>query len=192
MDQKRQIRRICIPARERIKYLACFGYTHGQITDIINTEYADLQPSPISGRTIKGMLVTMTDEIEEQRKELALHCREELKIHLEALFRKTQQAEHVLVDVYERKMREATTSLDALDLEEKDDDDNYVNTGRVFVLLELIDKFHIKMAKLVGTEAMRDIEVFRQKADIQAAAKDKGDGLLPAIDVGSGNTNFLG
>jgi hypothetical protein len=85
-----------------------------------------------------------------------------------------------MVSVYVNKLRQALNQLADLDLDERDDEGNYKNTSRIFVLIEMAEKFQGKIAKIVGTDALREIEVFKQKAEAKAKADADKGGLLPS------------
>ena len=177
--------RMSVPAMERMKQLYAFGHTYFQICEILKTEFEDIDFNPITPRSIKKIVEQYKAEFENARLQMGLDCREAIQRQITNLFNIAQEKECKLVEVYTKKLDSALSQLADLDLDEKDEDGNYKNTSRVFVLLEMIEKLQSKVSKIVGTDALREIEVYRQKIEAKAAAEDKSNSLLPPIAKGS-------
>lgn len=174
--------RLNVPMTERIKQLYVFGRSPSQILDIVKAEFEDIEINPITSNFIKDTIMVNRESFERGRLEYAELCRNELKEQVAFLFKKTQQVENRMVEVFSNKLNEALTIFAGLDLEEKDDDGNYKQTSRFFLMMEACDKLQTKIAKVAGTEILRELEAFRQKSEIQAAlvaAKANG-GMMPA------------
>jgi len=172
--------RVCVPAYERMKELFALGYTNVQIVEALSHEFHDIDLNPLSQGSVRTIIELNQREFQIARMELGLKCREEIQRQTAILFRATEDVELEMVSVYVRKLREALNSMADLDLAEIDDDGNFKNTSRMFVLIEMSEKLQSKIAKIVGTDALREIEVFRQKAEAKRKVEDSGGGLLPA------------
>lgn len=172
--------RVCVPAYERIKQLYAFGHTNAKILDIVNSEFSDIDYNSFSLQSLKKLINNNLQEFEQARMELGMQCREEIQRSIAQLFLATGDVECVMVDVFVKKMRAALDELMDLDMQEKDDDGNFKNTSRTFVLIEIVERLQKSVAKVVGTDALREVEAFRQKAMIKAQIAEENDGLLPA------------
>lgn len=188
--------RVCIPAFERIKHLYALGYSNGAITQTIVDEFQDIEPSPITQENVRRVITNNKEDFENYRIELAESCRKSYKTHTIALFEITQKNELRVVEVYNDKITEALNELATLSLGEQDDKQNYLNTSRIFVLMEFIEKFHKKASEFIGTQAMREVEIYRQKMAIKVSGDTKINGLTPAYgDIEAEQvmpTRFLG
>jgi len=172
------VSRVCVPAYERIKQLYAFGYSNAQISEALQSEFHDIEYNSMTPKHIHTIVNDNLDEFNKARMDLGIKCREEIQHQIQMLFRATENVECHMVSIFVRKMRQALNQLETLDLEQKDDMGNYVNTSRVFVLIEMVEKFQKSIAKIVGTDALREVEIFRQKANL----KTPGDkGLIPAF-----------
>jgi len=172
--------RVCVPAYERMKELFALGYTNVQIVEALSHEFHDIDLNPLSQGSVRTIIELNQREFQIARMELGLKCREEIQRQTAILFRATEDVELEMVSVYVRKLREALKSMGDLDLSEIDEDGNYKNTSRMFVLIEMSEKLQSKIAKIVGTDALREIEVFRQKAEAKSKVEASSGGLLPA------------
>lgn len=172
--------RICTPAYERMKYLYALGNNNTQIVEILSQEFTDIDYNPISPRTVKEIINKNKAEFERYRMELGRLCEEDSRRALAEMSRIVQNAEIDQVDVFSIQWKSARDELRTLDLSEIDDDGNFKNTSRIFVLIELCDKLQSKVAKIVGTDALREIEIFRQKAEAKMEIEKNGGGLLPS------------
>jgi hypothetical protein len=171
--------RMCIPAYERIKQLYAFGYTNSQIAESLQSEFHDIEYNPMTVNNIKNIISENMSEFEAAKYELGIKCREEILQQTAMLFRATENVECEMVAIFVRKMRQALNQLKDLDLDETDDMGNYKNTARTFVLIEMVEKFQKSIAKIVGTDALREIEIFRKKADTKF---NKENNLIPAFN----------
>ena len=96
------------------------------------------------------------------------------------------------MDAYVRQTNRALDEMNALDLGERDPDTNaYVNTSRIFMLIELVNKLQEKIAKIVGTDALREVEVFRQKMEAKMRSEENANNLLPGNSKTNGQTIFI-
>jgi len=169
-----------VPAYERMMQLNALGHSVGQIVEILDQEFKDIDFNPYTVESVQKIMTENRAQFDEVKRNLGLKCREEIQEQTARLFAIVKDEEVLMVEVFANKMRQALTSLQDLDLNEKDDDGNYKNTSRVFVLTEMIIKLQSSIAKIVGTDALREVEVFRAKA--RAKREEEGDstGLLPA------------
>jgi hypothetical protein len=185
--------RVCVPAYERIKQLYAFGYTNSQILETIESEFSDIDYNSYSMESLKSLIKENKKEFDAARMEMGLQCREEIQRQIALLFNKTEKTECLMVEIYVNKMHKALEELRDLELDELDDDGNFKNTSRVFVLIELVDKFQSKISKVVGTDALREIEIYRMKMEAKVNAEQNKGSLLPptagkTVDV---TTNFI-
>lgn len=187
--------RISVPAYERAKQLYAFGLNVTQITETLKQEFEDIEYNPISQHVVKNMLKEHRSDFELARLELSTYCKEDLQRHTALLFDAVQKDEFNLVAVLSKRLRDVTEQLADLDIDEKDDDGNYKNTSRFFVLFEMADKLQTKMAKITGTDALREVEIFRQKALIKAESEQAKGALLPAhgrtVEVEGDSPKFI-
>ena len=172
--------RVGVPAYERMKQLYAMGYTANQITEMLRSEFEDIDYNPISVTSVTKLIKSNVREFEVARMELGMQCREEIQRQTALLFRATEDVELTMVQVYVQKLNQVLEEMRDLDLAELDENGNFKNTSRIFVLLEFAEKFQSKIAKIVGTDALREVEVFRQKAEAKRQAEEKGTGLIPA------------
>lgn len=176
--------RVCVPVYERIKQLYAYGYSNALICETVNTEFQDVDPSPTSAHSVRTIIRENQAEMEKAKLQYGIKCRDEIERQIELLFRATEDVEVLMVSVYVNKLRDVLKSLAELDLEELTEEGGYKNTSRIFVLIELAEKFQSKIAKIVGTDALREIEVFRKKAEAkQNAENNKGGMIPPPIEV---------
>lgn len=172
--------RINVPVFERICYLYSMGFANTDMVDILNTEYEDLIESPITLGKLELIISEHKAQLDIYSKEMGLSFREEIQGHIKVLYEKTCIKEKDIVEIYLDKIGQYLDELKTLDPAEEDEDGNFVNTSRIFVLHELIDKFHKSASKITGTEALRDIEIFRMKEEAKAAAAADKNNLLPS------------
>ena len=186
--------RVSVPAYERMKQLYAYGHTNAQIAEILQQEFSDIDYNPLTVGAVKKLINMNQREMDSARMELGMRCREEIQKQTALLFCATQDVELTMVQVYVFKLQSVLDEMRNLDLTEVDENGNYKNTARMFVLLEFAEKLQSKIAKVCGTDALREIEAYRQKAQAKAEADQKGSQLLPARgrDVTDGQvTTFL-
>lgn len=172
--------RVCIPVFERIKHLYALGYSTGSIAAQMDVEYSDVDVSIMDKAAIKRIIEFNRAEFDHYRLKIADACMNSNFEHTVTLYNITQHEEQAIVSEYNRKVAEALSELSDLSLCEQDEKGNFKNTARIFVLMELIEKFHKKCSDIIGTQAMRDLEIYRQKMELKDANTKKG-GLLPSM-----------
>jgi hypothetical protein len=173
--------RVSVPAFERMKQLYALGYTNAQIAETMHQEFQDIDYNPITTTMVKKLIAANGPAMDQARMELGEKCRDEIQRQTAALFRATEDVELTLVSVYVGQLKSVLEEMRELDLQEIDPETgNYKNTSRMFVLIEFVEKLQSKIAKIVGTDALREVEVFRQKAEAKRAAEERGTGLIPA------------
>lgn len=170
--------RICAPSYERLKQLYAFGYTNSQMTKIINSEFHDIDFSGFSSKDITDIISNNSADFKSTREELGTLCREEIQDQVRSLYLPSRRIENTMIEIYIDKLESVLESLRKLDLDEIDDNGNFKNTSRTFVLLEIAEKYQIKIAKVAGTDALREIEIFREKAKVKREEEAKGTGLI--------------
>ena len=187
--------RVCTPAYERMKHLYALGHNAAEISEILHQEFMDIDYNPCTPAMVKRIILDNKNNFEQFRMELGLLCREEIQKQTARLFDKVQNEELDHVDVFVIKWKEARDELRTLDLSEMDEDGNFKNTSRIFVLIELCDKLQSRVAKIVGTDAIREVEIYRQKAAAKAEAEQNKGNLLPPLAKGqtleASTTNFI-
>ena len=170
-----------IPAFERIMQLYAFGHTMDQIAEIINQEFSDIDYNNYTPSLINSIINENSEECEKFKMNVGIKCRNEVQDQVARLFSIVKDEEESMVEVFAGKMQQALQSLRELDLNELDEDGNYKNTSRIFVLTEMVIKLQSSVSKIVGTDALREIEVFRAKARAkQEEENSRSNGLLPA------------
>lgn len=181
--------RCSVPAYERIKQLYALGYSDTQISNAARGEFDDIDPNELTPSVITSIRSSNSEDFDKSRMNLGLACRDKIQEHQKFLFVASQGAELRLVKVYVHKINSALAELDELDLQELTEEGGFKNTSRFFVLLEIVTKLQTTIAKLVGTDAMRDIEIYRQKMEAKLQA-EKGSGvLIPVHGKESGKTD---
>jgi len=178
-----------------MKQLYSYGYTNTEIAEILNQEFSDIEFDSYTPKRIKETIQYNLEEFIEFKTKLTGKCIEQVQTQVSMMFEATKDVELTMVRVYVKKLQDCMESLDALDLDEMTDDGSYKNTARIFVLIEMAEKLQGKIAKIVGTDALREIEIYKAKAAIKAEADNKLGGLMPTFgrDVTGGEpaTKFL-
>jgi hypothetical protein len=166
-----------IPVQERVKYLYAVGYNENDIAMMINEEFKDITITEIGAGAIKTMIRDNKTEFDEAKLTFTENCRAELKQQVSQMFHKTSAVELRTVDVFVKKLDAVLDQLEDLDISDPE------NKGRFFSLLEAAERLQSRMATIAGTNAFRDIEIYRQKLQIkiEAAAQEKPPGHLPAM-----------
>ena len=186
----RQPNRMSIPAFERLKQLYAFGHSITQMVEILSNEFGDIDYNPLTVDTLKIIINKNKEELERDRLTLTQDCRDHVRRQIARLFDIVQQSECRMVEVYVRQFDKLINQLADLDMDARDPSTGaYLHTSRCFVLLELIDKIQGKISKVVGTDAMREIEIYKQKmaAKIEAEGLDPSAGALPPIREANGS-----
>src|SRR6478752_9948082 len=174
-------KRVCVPSFERMKQLYSYGYTNTEIAEILNQEFSDIEFDSYTPKRIKETIQYNLEEFIEFKTKLTGKCIEQVQTQVSMMFEATKDVELTMVRVYVKKLQDCMESLDALDLDEMTDDGSYKNTARIFVLIEMAEKLQGKIAKIVGTDALREIEIYKAKAAIKAEADNKLGGLMPTF-----------
>lgn len=197
LSDSKSTRRVSMPCYERMKHLWSLGYNTNQILEVITQEFGDIEFNAIAHKTVKQIINDNTRDFELARMELGLRCRDTLQRHTALLFEITQDKELLMVQVYNRKLEAILQELNSLESDEIDPETgNFKNTSRMFVLIELADKLQTKISKLCGTDALREIEIFRKKAEAKALYENnKNMSMLPTagrvVDGQEAATKFL-
>jgi len=134
---------------------------------------------------INGMIKDNREFFNQRRQEMSVICQNEVQQSAAVLFKRSSKAEILMVDTYVDQLNSAMKELRSLDISETDEDGNFVNTSRIFVLIELADKLQSKVAKVAGTEVMREIEAYKMKMAIKADTESAANNPLPAYGPGS-------
>jgi hypothetical protein len=183
-------KRIPIPTQQRIIQLLALNIHFQEIAKITSSEFKEILGTPISYRDVKRVDDANKPQIEQMILDIKQRCNTDIVEHSAQLFQRVASAEQELVQVFSDKLKEALSSLSSLDLNEQDESGKFINTNRTFQLLELIDKYHSKASKVIGTEALREIEIFRTKAQIKRTEEEKSINLIPIHNKES-TTRFL-
>lgn len=179
-----------VPIFERVKHLWIMGHTAASIASMINKEFSDITSRQFGPDDIRLMVDNNKEQLKESRLALSRACRDEMIEQTARMFEIVRREEDLMVKVFAGKLKEALESLMDLDLEERDDDGNYKNTSRIFVLTEMAIKLQSHIAKIVGTDALREIEVFAAKAKAKRESESAST-LLPKGDAVDVETNWL-
>lgn len=171
-------RRYPIPVLERVLEMCVMGHSQDDIFYAVKSEFEDILFSPISKSNIKTIISDNMEVVRTRRKRIAELCREQTEEDMLDLFNICRPSEELMVKTYNNKLVEAMDELGSLSLSEKDDDGNFKNTQRIMNLMAMAEKFHATISKVSGLDAVREVEIFRQKSNISSAAKN-GSGLLP-------------
>jgi len=175
-------KRVCVPSFERMKQLYSYGYTNTEIAEIMNQEFSDIEFSSYTTKRIKDVVQANLEEFIEFKIRLTGQCIDQIQNQVKLMFEATKDVELVMVRVYVKKLQDAMESLDSLDLDEIDPETgSYRNTSRIFVLIEMAEKLQSKIAKIVGTDALREIEIYKARAAIKADADSKLGNLVPTF-----------
>jgi len=180
-----------------MKQLYAYGYSNTEIAEIMNQEFGDIEFDSYTPKRIKETIQTHLEVFIQFKAVLTGQCIEQVQTQVKMMFEATKDVELVMVRVYVKKLQDAMEALDQLDLDEVDPETGaFKNTSRIFVLIELAEKLQSKIAKIVGTDALREIEIYKAKAAIKAEADSKIGNLIPTfgrdVSEGSGGiTKFL-
>jgi len=163
-----------------MKQLYSYGYNNTEIAEILNQEFSDIEYDSYTTKRIKETIQGNLEDFIEFKARLTGQCIEQVQTQVKLMFEATKDVELVMVRVYVKQLQDAMESLDALDLDEIDPETGaYLNTSRIFVLIEMAEKLQSKIAKIVGTDALREIEIYKARAAIKADADSKLGGLVP-------------
>jgi len=174
--------RVCVPSRERLKQLYAYGYSNAEMAEIMNQEFSDIEFDTYNAKRIKEVIQFNMEEFIEFRAQMQGKCVDQIQKQVKLMFEATKDVELVMVRVYVKKLQDAMESLDALALDEIDEETGaYKNTSRIFVLIEMAEKLQSKIAKIVGTDALREIEIFKAKTALKAEAENKLGHLMPTF-----------
>ena len=174
--------RVCVPSRERLKQLYAYGYSNTEMAEIMNQEFSDIEFDTYNAKRIKEVIQFNLEEFVEFRSQMQGKCVEQIQKQVKLMFEATKDVELVMVRVYVKKLQDAMESLDNLDLDEIDDETGaYKNTSRIFVLIEMAEKLQSKIAKIVGTDALREIEIYKAKVALKAESDNRVGHLMPAF-----------
>lgn len=173
----------CIPTTERLTQLYALGYDSQQMAAIIENELGDIDLSRVTPDQIKEFIRNNKELLDRAKLDITKTCRETIIKQTELLFVKSQDVELRMVNSFISKLNNILKSLDDLDINERDDMGNYINMSRFFVLLEAAEKLQSRIAKVVGTDAVRDVEVYRQKMELKQKANEND--LMPRYPKGA-------
>jgi hypothetical protein len=177
-----------IPTMERMAALYILGYSNMIIREILLNEYGDYEIFPITTMLVHEFIKDNKEELIRMREELTIDCRREIAKQFDYFFKVTKNSETKMVDVYLSKMDNLLDELTDLDLQELDEMGNKKNTQRFMMILATIEKLHGMIAKITGTNALRDVEIHRLKKmaekEIEESPMTPG-GKMGAIEVES-------
>lgn len=190
--QKNRYENVPVPVVERVKLLYAVGYRKTEICNIINQELGDIMVYTFDIRKLEILVSSNLKEFEEYKKDMAKKCREDIQLQLANLFEKASRSENKIIDTYSDKIREALDELKLIDLSERDEKGRVVNAAQALVLMEVVERLQKLSAKLAGTDAMREVEIFRQRSEIEKQAKAINvSGSLIPMPQSQNKTNFL-
>lgn len=148
---------------ERLAALYALGYDATVIHEVLETEFGDYELHPITVEVISKVIRHNRTELVKMREQLTVDCRAEIAKQFAKFFEITKSTESKMVDVYLKKMDSLLDELTDLDIQETDEFGNKTNTQRFFLLISAVDKLHGMIAKITGTNALRDVEIHRLK-----------------------------
>lgn len=166
------------PTYERIKQLWILGNSPTAISIIINEELSDLEANTITPGVISQIIGSNLEDFHDTRGKIGLKCQDAIREQVSVMFNIVRQRESRLVTVFADKLEVVLNQLSELDIDEKDDDGSFKNTSRFFVLYEMADKLQSKISRITGSDALREIEVFKQKLELKTKIEGK-EGLIP-------------
>lgn len=161
------------------------GFERSEILTIINREMEDsLTTGSMTRRQVDQFFERNEVELEEYKKEYLERCNSMMISAQERAFNKTHDAEVKMADRFAAKINDWLDELDTLDITEQDEDGNYINTARFFVIHEAITKLHKTLEKLSGTGSMRELAVLKEKMQMEIdKARLLGDKMPLTIDA---------
>lgn len=168
-----------MPVIERVIELSILGHNQDDIWATICSEFEDILFNPISKLVVKNIISDNMEVIKKRRERMGELYQQDTEKEMLELVRVARPAEVLLVHTYANKISEAAQEMNSLDLSAKDDDGNFVNTGRIMNLIAMTDKMHGILAKITCLDAIRDFELFKQKTTFAAQAKLGSGGLIP-------------
>lgn len=168
-----------VPVQERMMYLWAVGYPFSDIAAMLNDEFRDIVMTSVTPNQVRKAYENNMEAFEKARNEITMQCREELQVQVAHMFHRTSAVEIKTVDVFVKKLNSILTQLE--DLDTSDIGEKEVR-AKFFSLLEAAERIQSRIAKIAGTDAFRDIEVYRQKMQLALEAKgNEKQGALPAL-----------
>ncbi len=170
--------RFSIPMFERMKILYALGHTPAIITSTLQNEFQDIEVNPITIQTVQQILESRKAEFVAFKEEVSVEVAKEGLIHLKDVIRRVAESENRFVVAAATKMDNLVDAMLTLDLTIADEEGNLKNLAQYCRLLEATEKTQKIIAKLSGTDALRDLEIYLRKANIDQAAKG-GSSMIP-------------
>lgn len=174
---KRCLDKFGIPVKERIYQLNAIGLKVSVIVSAINNEFKEILNEPIGPASVITILKSL--DAQKVKENITASTRNDLASHSAILFKKVAKAEEAIVSTYSTKLIEALTLLETIDIAELDDKSQLVNLKKIIDITDVIEKYHSKASKVIGTEALREIETFRAKAQIKQQQENATAHLVP-------------
>lgn len=182
--------RMNVPMVVRIQHLYTLGLSDTEISKTINDEMGDQLVSLTTPRMIRSTIIEYQEEFDRHRvktkNEISAHFGEQLL----TMFHRTRDMEIQLVDTLLKKIEEARSEMDSFNLSEVDKDGNHTNSRRFFILMNAIEGSYKTVSKIVGLDALREVELFTQKAAAKAQAENSSMKLIREVD-NKGNVNWM-
>jgi hypothetical protein len=157
---------VSAPAWARIQQLYAFGKGDVEIHEIISQEFQDFEANPISLISLRKMIAERRPELEAGREALAAACGEEVLQQGKELFAMLHKAENRSVTRLIKKMDNLVDQIELCDLTVLNDKGQPANLGVYAALLKMLGETQLLCAKIAGTDAVREIEIYRQKKQI--------------------------
>lgn len=169
----------------RLKHLYALGYEKDSICAILQNEFQDIEVNYIDLALIRKIIERNKPMLEEYKVILAEQVQAEQVQAAKDLFRKAAVQENKMATRLLDKIDGLLDSLSSIDLTELDEDGRPKHLLTYYSILEAIDKTQKMAAKISGTDALREFQVFRMKAEMAASLKGNSGGLLP-VPTGGG------
>lgn len=166
------------------------GFSQAETRTIVNRELEDyLTTGELTSVEIANFVSKNESYINEYKQQYLERCGMMMISAQEAAFNKTHTLETKMADSYASKMDDWLNELNSLDITEQDEDGNYVNTSRFFVVHEAITKLHKTLEKLSGTGSMRELSVLSQKMQLEIEKARAMGGNVP-LTIDAPTTKF--
>jgi uncharacterized protein (UPF0305 family) len=144
------------------------GFTIPETRAIVNRELEDyMVTGELTSSEMDRFVNKNGDYIAEYKKQYLERCAMMMISAQEQAFNKTHTIETKMVESYSDKMDDWLEQLNNLDITEQDEEGNFKNTARFFVIHEAITKLHKTLEKLSGTGSMRELSVLSQKMQME-------------------------
>lgn len=178
-----------IPFCERAKSLYAFGYANKDIAIVLKNEFDDLEFRTIDHNIIRQLIGQNVKEFNAAKEGFELAVKAEAEAWMKHIFMMAQSSEQRIAQTYAEKIVQLCERLAGIDLSDVD----AYSPSEIDLILSHIEKLQGLLGKIAGTEATRDVAVFKSKTEIKAAfLPNTPNNLIPMGNTKQTATKFIG